>query len=496
MSLLVVFPSQIHQSMIDEENYAQWLLISIFVSLPAISLRLLTFFKGSVKTEESWLLLKISSIVLPNYFSYLMVYSHQKVYLLPKIYFLSQILIVMGTKLCSIFNRSYLNEVDISVEGNTLGSLVVLIVFKFFHILGFLLPDNELKHGVKLLAGTFLIVGTLWMTFVVVKLTTFLWRQMNKSGTFKSNDQMKDFYRISGVIAFAAYFLTFNYLRNSSSFHVNFLIAQIFLMVYLNIVDQSCLLSEADEKEEQLRTRLNLMRYISHEMRSPINSAFLGLQILREHMASALKAIKHSERMSNPFDLLQQLKSASNQLAEGLETSDLIKESCCIALDTLNDMLTFDKIDEKKLVLEIEDFDIWSFVSEAVRPFHVNAMKAGVSLSLDCLKQESNWFKRSFVKADKYKLKQVVRNFVSNALKFCRKVDGVVQVRVEPLNHGETSATKGSKVVRVSVSDNGCGISKENQSRLFGQYVQFAASALQEGQGSGLGLWICKSKIF
>jgi signal transduction histidine kinase len=48
---------------------------------------------------------------------------------------------------------------------------------------------------------------------------------------------------------------------------------------------------------------------------------------------------------------------------------------------------------------------------------------------------------------------------------------------------------------RFSVSDTGVGISKENQRKLFGQYVQFDAAALQHGKGSGLGLWISKSKL-
>lgn len=51
-----------------------------------------------------------------------------------------------------------------------------------------------------------------------------------------------------------------------------------------------------------------------------------------------------------------------------------------------------------------------------------------------------------------------------------------------------------SKRLRITVTDTGYGISKENQTKLFGQYVQFNAAALQQGKGSGLGLWISKSK--
>ena len=56
------------------------------------------------------------------------------------------------------------------------------------------------------------------------------------------------------------------------------------------------------------------------------------------------------------------------------------------------------------------------------------------------------------------------------------------------------SVKPSSSCIRISVSDSGAGISVENQKKMFGQYVQFNAAQLQKGKGSGLGLWISKSK--
>jgi len=53
-----------------------------------------------------------------------------------------------------------------------------------------------------------------------------------------------------------------------------------------------------------------------------------------------------------------------------------------------------------------------------------------------------------------------------------------------------------SRVLRVSVTDSGPGIRKEDQAFLFGKYVQFDSAKLQKGKGSGLGLWISKSNIY
>jgi len=183
-----------------------------------------------------------------------------------------------------------------------------------------------------------------------------------------------------------------------------------------------------------------------------------------------------------------------------LDTNDLIQESSTLALDTLNDMLTFDKMDEKKLVIEVSDVDVWSFVTDNIRPFSLNATRNNVILSVDYLDQESNWMDKYSIKADKFKLNQVLRNFMSNALKFADNVHGEVKVVVErktmsdKFNASVMSGGIPREYVRVSVVDNGCGISLENQKKLFGQYVQFNASTLQKGGGSGLGLWISKSK--
>jgi signal transduction histidine kinase len=183
-----------------------------------------------------------------------------------------------------------------------------------------------------------------------------------------------------------------------------------------------------------------------------------------------------------------------------LETTALINDSCNVALETLNDMLTFDKIDEKKLLIELTEENPWQIVSDTVKPFRINALDANVTLKTHCVDIENQWLSRYAIRVDRFKLNQVIRNLVSNALKFTPPL-GYVSIKVEM----RTNATKdynflgGDKIpdnfVRLSIKDSGHGISKENQSRLFSQYVQFDAGAMQQGKGSGLGLWIAKSKL-
>lgn len=90
---------------------------------------------------------------------------------------------------------------------------------------------------------------------------------------------------------------------------------------------------------------------------------------------------------------------------------------------------------------------------------------------------------------------------MSNALKFARSEGGRVEVIVEKVvpPHRKMMLVSAKRkcpqeFVRVSVVDNGCGISLENQCKLFGQYVQFNANEQQKGGGSGLGLRISKGR--
>eukprot|EP01037_Dinobryon_pediforme_P048668 gene48668-biopygen17994 len=199
------------------------------------------------------------------------------------------------------------------------------------------------------------------------------------------------------------------------------------------------------------------------------------------------RAILRKNKTLEGLEAMRALSRAVKDIDEVKETSELVKESSCIALETLNDMLTFDKIDENKLVLEKEEMNVWTFVSDTIRPFRINAMKEQVVLTAECMNSESEWTEHFFIKADKFKLKQVLRNFVSNSMKFCDKSNGEVQIMVERRQVDATAVVRSGRadevakdVVRVNVTDNGVGISPDNQKKLFGQYVQFNASALQQ----------------
>jgi signal transduction histidine kinase len=224
--------------------------------------------------------------------------------------------------------------------------------------------------------------------------------------------------------------------------------------------------------------------------------------------------IESTEAVKKMIDLMKNLSEENNKSMTTLEkennsiieTASLINESCNVALETLSEMLTFDKLDENKLVLELGKYNPWSLVRDAMMPFRINAANAQVNLSADFkptanrdIESPSSWVDEYMIDVDKFKLQQVLRNLISNAIKFTPP-HGKVKILLEmlPMDLFKSKLEQTEQLclthfLRISVIDSGYGISKDDQKKLFGQYVQFNANELQQGKGSGLGLWIARS---
>jgi signal transduction histidine kinase len=215
-----------------------------------------------------------------------------------------------------------------------------------------------------------------------------------------------------------------------------------------------------------------------------------------------------------------------------------LEESSGIATMVLNDLINHDKIVMGSLSMELELVSLWHAISAAVKPFYLNARQAAVRLVVDSEFEQGEGEGRVglerkcvleslMVVGDSVKLSQVVRNLVSNALKFSSPGGEVtVTVRWDPgglrdapaVPTGSSSGTvsiapslipgtssrnapppwtgmprAGSLVL--TVRDGGAGMSAEDQMNLFREGIQFNANQLQRGGGSGLGLWIAKGTL-
>ena len=92
------------------------------------------------------------------------------------------------------------------------------------------------------------------------------------------------------------------------------------------------------------------VRYISHEIRTPLNTVGMGLQVLKEELTEI---------------------GANDDI---LRTVANIENCCEIAVDILNDLLVFDKLDSGILKLELERLNVFEFLTETIHPFFLQVM--------------------------------------------------------------------------------------------------------------------------
>lgn len=191
---------------------------------------------------------------------------------------------------------------------------------------------------------------------------------------------------------------------------------------------------------------------VSHELRTPINGITGTTHLLSE----------------TSLDSEQQLYVRT------------IKKSSDSLLSLINNILDISKIESGKMTLERISFDLTSLLSDVKDCFDFLAQQKKISLVVENFTTES-----FFYYGDQQKIKQVLFNLVSNALKFTES--GRVAVRVARLADSEFVSK-----LRFSVEDQGIGISQENISKLFNDFVQTDSSMARKYGGTGLGLSLSK----
>ena len=191
---------------------------------------------------------------------------------------------------------------------------------------------------------------------------------------------------------------------------------------------------------------------MSHELRTPMNGV-LG-------MARALQRTELDNRQQGYVETI--LRSGDGLMA------------------ILNDVLDISKIEAGRMDLEVGAFDLKALGDQAVELWSEIAASKG--LALTC---EAEPGLPALVLGDETRVRQVVLNLLSNALKFTEAGAVTLTLRAAP-------AADGDGGVEILVADTGIGMTLEQQANLFRPYAQAEASTARKFGGTGLGLAICR----
>jgi len=209
-------------------------------------------------------------------------------------------------------------------------------------------------------------------------------------------------------------------------------------------------LSQANIRLQELdQLKSMFLASMSHELRTPLNSIIGFVSWLLMGMEGDLNEEQNKQ--------LTMVKNSANHL-----------------LSLINDILDISKIESGKVDLSIEAFDIAEVakgVAETVLP---QTKEKGLALIVDVPEGIE-------LKSDKRRVKQVLMNLVSNAVKFTDQ--GNVTI---------TGRSGDGNGLAITVTDSGSGIREEDMEKLFQAFQQIDMSSTKKHEGTGLGLYLCK----
>jgi PAS domain S-box-containing protein len=229
-----------------------------------------------------------------------------------------------------------------------------------------------------------------------------------------------------------------------------------FVSIRLDITEQKQTkeqLKHAVKKAEELTKAKSLfLATMSHEIRTPMNGVIAMTELL-----------ERTELNKEQSSMLSTIKTSGNSL-----------------LIIINDILDFSKMEAGKLELDLHEFSLSNLIDNLISLYSSQASKKGIIIDVNV-----SDITHDILVGDSTRIIQILSNFLSNAIKFTGE-NGKVEFSLIEANIDENSVG-----LTFSIKDDGIGISKEQQKKLFKDFSQADSSTTRNYGGTGLGLAIC-----
>ncbi|MFI4896976.1 MAG: ATP-binding protein [Phycisphaerales bacterium JB059] len=232
---------------------------------------------------------------------------------------------------------------------------------------------------------------------------------------------------------------------------------------------------------EAAKLKGDFLANVSHELRTPLNSIIGFAELLLEIAKGEHREGGEERRQTGARSLEKRIRYLENIVSAGRALLELIES-----------LLEMAKLEAGRTELNIDQVNVVDACQGLVGLIHPQANQKGVRVRLESQGESPT------IETDARKFQQVVFNLLSNAVKFTADPEGEegrgeVVVRVERLR--EADDAEGSGQVRVSVIDNGPGITPEDQKRVFDKFEQLESGHTRGHSGAGLGLAIVRELV-